>query len=435
MNNVTLWQSNQAPNLIETSDVPTIVSAAKQLREREKNQIAINLEAGNFDIATTFIWHKSMSLLKKQIEGLGIQFVSELLQRFDLDEHSDLKSSISDSEALSLASDLGIVSPTQAMRLAQSQQIVNHFSGSLDEEVDDYGMTKEEAISCLRVCVQGILGHDNISVAQDFAEFRRKLEQETFTAQSPEIIKLQDSPYFFVRTAISILLNAIKTGKGAQLEHASRNTQFMIPLFWDILKSPERWQVGQAYASEFAEGRKESVKALQTALLKVKGFDYVPENLRSNTFSKVANNVIMAHQAMNNFYNEPAPMKELASLGSSIPNPAFPICMTATLCVKLGNMYGVSNAAQNYADIVLSNVSLERWIYYLDGRLDNDRIILEKFHHGECVARWIQLIKGIGIEAAAIKSPKVAALITASIAGNSIKVTQIGTALFRASYS
>lgn len=434
---VALWRAPPTLTVSDTTtNVPSIVGAAKQLRERERAQIASNLDAGNYEVATTFVWLKSMALLKKQIEGLGNQFVSELLQRFDIDEDTDLKTAISDSEALSLARDLGIVNATQAMRLSHSQQVISHFA-SLDasEMDDDAGMTPEDAVACLRVCVQGILGQDSVGVAEDFASFRTKLAGETFTPDSPEIIRLQQSPYFFVRTAISVLLSTIKTGKGAQLEHAARNANVIVPLFWSGLKQPEKWQIGQSYASEFAEGRRDSVRALHNVLVAVKGFDFVPENLRSHTFTRVANSVIAAHQGSNNFYNEPGPMRELASLGSSIPGPAFPTCMTAVLCVKLGNMYGVSWAAQSAADQVISSLSAERWVYYLDGRLEFDRVILPKFSYEACIQRWISLISASGIEVDDIKTRSVQNLIKASLKGDKAKVAELGQKLHRNSYS
>ena len=75
------------------------------------------------------------------------------------------------------------------------------------------------------------------------------------------------------------------------------------------------------------------------------GFDYVPESLRSATFTRAAKEVLAAHESYQNFYNEPAPMQALASLGSTIPAPAFPLCMKATLSVVLGNQYGHTLAA------------------------------------------------------------------------------------------
>jgi hypothetical protein len=240
-----------------------------------------------------------------------MEFIGELLQRPDIDEFSDIRTAVSDTEAISLARDLGMITPLQTMRLLQSQATVAYFSGLENDPSSNHDevMTQQEAVSCLRVCVQGVLGHEQVSVAEDFKKFRAKLESETFTLNSPEVVKLRSSPYFFVRTAISILLSLFKTAKGAQLEHAARNALLLIPQFWAQLKAPERWQIGQAYAQEFSEGRRESVKGLHAVLLAVAGFDYVPENLRSTTFIQVASNVIAAHQGMNNFHNEPGPMR------------------------------------------------------------------------------------------------------------------------------
>jgi len=375
-----------------------------------------------------------MTLLKRQLAKLGNEFIAELLQRPDIDEQTEITAAISETEAISLARDLGIITPTQAMRLVHSQEVVNHFASMSGDETpaDDATMTPEEAMACLRVCVQGILGHESVAVAEDFAAFRRSLESRTFTVGSPEIRRLQQSPYLFVRTAVSVLLSVIRGGKGAQLEHAARNAMLIIPMLWERLKKPERWQIGHAYAAEFNEGKKDSVRALHAVLLAVKGFDYVPENLRSTTFSHVASSVIAAHQGMNNFYNEPGPMRELANLGSSIPGPALPICITAALCVKLGNPYGVSWEAEPAADRVLSSISKDRWIYYLDGRLEHDLIILPKLLQDKPLRIWISLIRSLELDPSEIISKDVRALLVATNAGRAANVSDIATKMLRA---
>ena len=430
-----LWKAPSALVVSDTTtDVPAIINAARQLRDRERNQLAANIEAGHYEVVATFVWHKTMALLKKQLSTLGNQFVAELLQRSEIDEYSDILTAISDSEALSLARDLGIISATQAMRLSHSQQAISHFASFDSADVDDdAGMTPEEAVLCLRVCVQGVLGQETIAVAQDFAAFRTKLESITLAADSEEIIQLLQSPYFFIRTAISVLLTLLKSAKGVSLEHAARNAITIIPLVWDKLKNPERWQVGQAYAVEFSEGKKDAVRSLHAILLQVKGFDYVPENLRSQTFIKVANSIIAAHQGLNNFHNEPGPMRELAALGSSIPGPALASCMTAVLCVKLGNRYGVSWSAQPSADGLLSSISRDRWIYYLDGRLEQDRIILPKLAEEGPRGRWIDLIRNSGVQAEEIKTKAVRDLVKATLENNGDRVSTISARLWKES--
>lgn len=425
------WTSTQAVVVADTvSDPATIAQHALQLRPRERSQIEANLAAGNFEIASVFVWTRTMSLLKKQLGTLGNSFIGELLQRPDIDDGTDLSVAISEIEAIALARDLGILTPLQTKRLLHSQAIVSHFAGGELEISDDEAMTLEEAVSCLRICVQGVLGHEKISAAEDFRAFRSKLESLTFQPDAAEIVKLDAAPYFFVRTAISILLTLFRTAKGAQLEHASRNAQLIIPRYWQRLKDPERWQVGQAYAQEFSDGRKDSVKALHSVLISVRGFDYVPENLRSGAFIRVASSVIAAHQGVNNFYNEPAPMKELANLGTSIPNPALAACMTAALCVKLGNPWGRSHAAQIYADKVLDGISAERWVYYLNGRLEEDLFVLPKLMSDKPRANWMDLIAGLSIDAGLIQNRDVQLLIQESSAKRGSRVSEIARKMY-----
>jgi hypothetical protein len=432
----TLWKApSLLVNLDKVSDPSQIVTNALQLRSREQLQISSNFEAENYEIASAFVWMRTMALLKKQLSSLGLEFIAELLQRPDIDEYSEPNTAISDAEAISLANDLGIITKTQTLRLMQSQATISHFASSgvdLDDEVD-VQMTREEAISCLRVCVQGVLGHEKVSVAEDFKIFREKLGSQTLSKDSPEVVKLRASPYFFVRTAISILLSLLKQEKGAHLEHAARNALVIIPEFWESLNGPERWQVGRAYSETFSEGKKESVKVLHSALLIVSGFDYVPENLRSTSFIKVANAVIAAHQGMNNFYNEPGPMNELANMGTSIPGPAIAVCVTAALCVKLGNGYGVSRAAQPAATKVLDSLSKERWIYYLNERLSTDRVILAKLSDSFSSKRWFELLERANIDAADVTNRDIKSLVRASREENAGSVARIAVKLLRES--
>lgn len=425
--------ANSAVALDHVSSPKALAARALQLRARERDQIAMNFEAGNFEIVATYVWSRTMALLKKQLSTLGGAFIGELLQRADIDEHADIRTAVSESEAISLARDLGMLTPTQTMRLLQSQTTIAHFSGaSADGSLgDDEQMTPEEAIICLRVCVQGVLGHESIGVAEDFWAFRQKLTVETFTTNSQEILKLKSSPYFFVRTAISVLLSLFKSTRGAQLEHVARNALVIVPLFWEGLKDPERWQVGQAYAVEFNEGRKDSLKGLHAVLLEVKGFDYVPENLRSATFVRVASSIVAAHQGMNNFYNEPAPMAELASLGTSIPGPALAQCMTAVLCVKLGNFYGISHAAQHPANQVLAGISEERWLYYLNGRLDEDLVVLSELRHEGPAKNWIALVQPLGLQGQSIKGARTRDLIKATNASSVDKVCNLAASMYK----
>jgi hypothetical protein len=155
---------------------------------------------------------------------------------------------------------------------------------------------------------------------------------------------------------------------------------------------PDRYMVGRTYSELHADGQSKAASGVRSALLKVSGFDYVPENLRSRTILEAALRVQDAHFGWDNFHTEPAPMRALASLGSSIPIPAFARCMTAILCVRIGNPYGVSHAAQPYTNQMLDKVTTERWTYFFDRCLPADDVLLGELQNDAIAARWSRLI-------------------------------------------
>lgn len=425
---VTPWQPVENLVALDAVTQPAlIVEKAINLRPKERRQIISNFELQNYEMASSYVWTKTMALLKMNLSSMGMDFIGELLQRPDIDAESDPAQAVTDFEAIDLAYELGAINKTQRMRLLVSADVVSHFVGSFDANDDGSDMMLEEALSCVKVCVQSVLGLEKVEAAQSFIDFREKLSAVTLLEDAPEIVQLLSSPYFFMKTTVSILLNILKSAKGASLENGGRNAGVIVPKLWSQLKGPERWQVGQAYSELFNDGKSSAIKTLHGILVSTGGFDYVPESLRSNSFAKAAHAVLAAHQGINNFYNEPKPMKELAAMGSSIPGPAFGNVMTATIAVKLGNRYGFSWDAQPAADEILKTLTQERWAYYLTQQLPQDSVVLSKLTSEECAKRWISLLSEHEVENPATDSRSLGALLAASTGGNEKKTGAIMT--------
>jgi len=387
---------NEKNILWTPSDVVVIPSAvqapseivrygAATLSERDMRSIVAGFEAESYEMVSTFVWTKAAAAMKKQVATLGMEFVGEMLGRPDLNDDSDPMTAVSDHEIITLAEDLGMITSTQALRLKHSFQLVTHFA-SLDDSIgDEECMLKSEAINLLHTSITSILGKPRFEAAVKFAEFRKGLSERTLKPYDDDVAAIRDSAYFFVRTTLSVLLSLVKGNKsapvelkGAQLEHAVGNIMILIPVLWGRLKQQEKWQIGQAYAEVNAAGNRLASAGIKKALVDVKGFDFVPETLRSATFTEAAAKVLSAHFAMNNFYNEQAPMQMLANLGTTIPMPAFAKCMEATLAVRLGNRWGMAFNAQEAAKQVLSSLQANHWEYYFNECLHRDRTVLDK---------------------------------------------------------
>ena len=392
-NSVALWSGNAPVKIPATAiDASDIVPIARQLTTRDRQQIISAFHSGHYEMVATFVWNKALTSLKAQLGKLGGNFISEMLDRPDIDDNTPIDQKLTDFEALKLAQELGVITSTGAFRLRQAFERIAHFGSLPIEEGEDEEFAAEDAVGVLRACVQNILGFERIEAAVNFQRFRDSLRSEVLDSDDENVSKLLASPYFFNRASIRILLSLIKASTGAQLDNAIANANLIVPQIWPVLLDPERYQVGRAYSELIADGRSAAASGIRKLLLKVKGFDYVPEDLRSRAFVKAAHALIAAHEGPNNFYNEGPPMRTLERMGSSIPIPAFPICMSAVLSVKLGNYYGHCWDAQAAADTLLKPIPSERWVYYLNQCLPTDDRILYKLLEEKPALRWIGLV-------------------------------------------
>jgi hypothetical protein len=182
---------------------------------------------------------------------------------------------------------------------------------------------------------------------------------------------------------------------GAQLELCLSNLNLLLPRLWPQLRDAEKWQVGLAYSEVYNAGLEKQSAGLKQALVKVKGFDFVPENLRSQTFVRAVEAIFRAHEGMNNFYTEESPTSSLEALGTVIPSQALGPCITALLCVRLGNYYGCSWAAKPVATRMLKRLSPERWTYYPEKVLPDEIRIHEKLLDDKPRKEWSSFVRDV----------------------------------------
>ena len=139
--------------------------------------------------------------------------------------------------------------------------------------------------------------------------------------------------------------------------------------------------------------KKEYIKVVRKILYTVHGFDYVPENLKSNTFIATAKNLINIHNGYNNYYNEPLAAKLLSSMGTIIPDPAVFECINAVLICITGNRYGISVGAQSYLQKTLDGMTTNKWELYLkDLHMNSELMYQLGFVGGNVVSNWCDVV-------------------------------------------
>lgn len=387
--NINIWHGPNGLIIPNSAKEPSdIVPYANYLTDKQKKQIVSAFQIEAYDMAAEYAWKKAMTKLKETISTLGMEFIGEMLGRNDISDSSILENVLTDFNTIQLAEQLGVIGNTASLKLKQANELIAHyFSKDSDQEID-----YTDAFVIVKSSIQYILGEQDISIALEFSKFRDRLVGESLKIHDPQVVQLVNSPLFYLRTVNTILLNSIKNEIGAKLEHSLANLNTIIEPIWENLGEVDKWNIGTAYRDVTAAGNLISASGLKNALLKVNGFDYVPENLRSVTFKNLAKELLETHFSFNNFYNEPPIARKLANLGTTIPAPALVDCIQAYLAVYLGNSYGVSREAYKIAYEQLSNITEDRWIYYFSKVLQDDEIILYKINNSSQIKRFNELL-------------------------------------------
>ena len=107
-NTIILWQNNE--NIaFANQNINTGISSLWlcNYQQKDQRQIITAFENGSYEMVSTFIWTKTINSLKNQLSKMGLSFIAEMLDRPDINEHTDLQQAISDFEAIRLAEELG----------------------------------------------------------------------------------------------------------------------------------------------------------------------------------------------------------------------------------------------------------------------------------------------------------------------------------------
>ena len=422
------WQSSSpvvVPNTVRDAEL-LVRQYAITLREADKKAVVNAFANADYAMGASHLWRRSVSRLRARLAKLGMQFLGEMLNRVDISDQSNPDAVLTEADTIYLAEALGFVDATGARRLRTSLELVSHFDS--DNATEEMSVSEAETVA--RASIQYVLGSEETGASLDFSKFRERLLTTDLGRSDTAVEGLLASPLFFIRTALRTLIAAIKTEQGAKLEHTLANLNMLLPNMWAALTDEDRSSVGTAFAEISNEGdRPSAIAGLRKALMRVQGFDYVPESLRSNSFKRAAQAVLTAHHNLNNFYNEPEPTRQLASMGTSIPRPAVAECLRAYLSVYLGNPYGQCWEAANIAHKELKKLPATLWEGYFTRIFAGQDDILRKLESSRSRARWVGLARELNFGDLTVPSGTVRKLLEASCAGNELQVTRFATSL------
>ena len=422
INTPVLWTPSSGVSLPKSAEIETVLSYNAQLKDNDITRVIKYYTDEDYETASEYLWERTIIILRNRVLSFGVEFVGEMV---GLNNNAYIMN-LPAFEVINLASELGFIDSTGKMRLSQADEIVQHYR----EQDAKEEMPKNESDTVIRACIQYILSIETTGASMEFGNFRDSLKHELFEKQPDRLVLLEGSPYFYKRTTVRALINLLATTEGAEYETVALNFCKIIEIVWEDLSSDDKYFIGITYSQYVSSGKENQILTFKSALQRVHGFDYVPENLRSISFIKEAKNIKRVHHEINNFYNEPNAVRRLEILGTTIPRPALKETISACIVVYLGNAYGTSTDAIPYVVKVFDKVNKDAWRYYINECFAFDEDVMEKISCGDRrTIRWCNLVKQYNLNELEIRDNYVKELIVKSIDNNVQKAKTIAMSI------
>ncbi|EJD6111242.1 TPA: hypothetical protein OT801_000042 [Morganella morganii] len=332
----------------------------RELREIPENlrgeliaRMCVAVSTGLFDGAMNYIWNAAILHLRDKIRIFGLPVVAQILQK-DFEEKHLLEQQ--DSRLLELCLKLNIVDEDGFFFLDQCRDVRNNFSAAHPTlgKVND-----REFTTFLNRCVRYALADSSSPKGVDIGAFISTIKGPRFNDQQCDIwVERLSSTHDAQRQILASMAHGIycdpNTPEQARL-NALDICRGLLPSFNASIRS----ELINNHTEYVAKGYQDKHAASLQFFEKLCLLNLLNESEQHHIFTRAIVRLWDVHNGMNNFYNEPAFAERLLELTSqgAVPETAQEQYVQTIGCCRVGNGYGVSNAAIKYYDQMIRNFS------------------------------------------------------------------------------
>jgi len=324
-----------------------------ELRGELIARMCVAVSTGLFDGAMNYIWNAAILHLRNKIRIFGLPVVAQIRQN-DFEEKHLLE--LQDSRLLELCLKLNIIDEDGYFFLDQCRNVRNNFSAAHPTlgRVND-----REFTTFLNRCVRYALADSSSPRGVDIGSFISAVKgprfnnnqctiwvqrlTETHDAQRQMLVAMVHGIYCDPNTPEQARLNSIDICNG------------LLGSFTASIRS----ELINNHSEYVAKGLQDKHLASLQFFEKLGLLAQLNESEQHVVFSRAIERLWNAHNGMNNFYNEPAFAERLLelSLQGAMPETVQEEYVQTVGCCRVGNGYGVSNAAVPYYNRMVQNFS------------------------------------------------------------------------------
>jgi hypothetical protein len=316
-------------------------------------RMCVAVSTGLFDGAMNYIWNAAVLHLRDKIRTFGLPVVAQILQN-DFEEKHLLE--LQDSRLLELCLKLNIIDEDGFFFLDQCRDVRNNFSAAHPTlgKIND-----REFTTFLNRCVRYALADSALPRGVDIGAFISAVKGPRFNAQQcgvwgQRLTETHDAQRQMLITMVHGIYCDPNTPEQARLNSIDLCVGLM-PAFNASIRS----ELINSHTDYIAKGYVEKHAASLQFFEKLGLLGLLNESEQHHIFSRAISRLWDVHNGMNNFYNEPAFAERLLELSiqGAVPETAQEQYVQTIGCCKVGNGYGVANAAVGDYDQMIRNFS------------------------------------------------------------------------------
>ena len=348
------------------NNLPDVVAYLSDPQRKSATYISKFIAAcvgGLFDAALNYLWDETIRNLRQKVIRLDLEYfyssvVTDPERRTDLKGESDLEK-IEDWELIRGCRLTGILSDIGFKHLDYIRDMRNYASAAHPNQNELTGLN---LIDWLDTCIKQVLAKEPEGSVLHVRRLLYSIRNEVLTKTDalPIIANIQQLQGSLAESLLRTLFG-MYTDLSLAAE-ARNNIKLIAPAAWNQVSEDARREAGVKYAI-FSANAEIGRKTLAHEFLElVGGLSYLPTELFELELSEKIEHLMIAHQELNNFYNEPPHAKILAAY---LPQTGvIPLSVRAKY-VKTLIMCRIGNGAASYSQGVAANA-----VSYYDTLID-----------------------------------------------------------------
>jgi hypothetical protein len=311
---------------------------------------------GLFDAALNYLWDETVNELRRRVAQYDLGYFYDIAINGDMRKHfsnaADLVR-VQDADLLRACREIGLLSDAGFTQVDLIRYMRNHASAAHPNQVELTGL---QLAAWLQTCIREVITLPPDWIAAHTVRLLANIKSQAMDAAAVAATAtfFEELPGDRADTVAAGLFGLYTDSKRTPV--VADNVRRLWPELWPFVGDDTRYGFGVKYGRFVANADTDRVTAARELLDLVDGAGYLPEPLRAAEIDIAIDALMVAHNGGNNFYNEPAPARTLATLVGGegrIPDAVVPKYVRTVVKAYLGNGYGVSNAAVSYYETMI----------------------------------------------------------------------------------